>query len=116
MSNNISNDTIKFEFILKMINNLKDYRNRYNSISLMLSDSIAYDASLMCLLQIGETLNKIQGKYIELDDEDIRGAYSVRNFIAHDYDGVRLEIIEDILRYNIEKLEKSIIKILEDKR
>lgn len=40
---------------------------------------------MMAFLQIGETLNKLQNTYETLNIDDIKGAYEVRNFIAHDY-------------------------------
>ena len=66
----------------------------------------------MFLMQIGETLNKLYKldssilNFIEL--EDIKGAYAVRNFIAHDYEGVDLAFIENILRFKIEELKNNL--------
>lgn len=109
----MSKDTAKFEFVILMIQNLESYQNRYGGVFQMLQDGMAFDAVLMCLMQIGETLNKIKGQYKELDDDEIKGAYDVRNFIAHDYEGVRKSIIEDVVRYYIPKLKSNIEKILE---
>lgn len=110
----MQSDNLRFEFILKRIEEIEEYINEFNSITKMLSSHKEYNATLMCLLQIGEVLNKLTKKYEELDAEDIKGAYDVRNFIAHDYDGVRKSIIEDILRYFLPKLKETIIKINKD--
>ncbi|WP_457560419.1 HepT-like ribonuclease domain-containing protein [Caminibacter sp.] len=40
-----------------------------------------------------------------MDKEDIKGAYVVRNFIAHDYEGVDLAFIENILRFKLNELK-----------
>ena len=34
----------------------------------------------------------------DLDNEDIKGAIDTRNFIAHDYQGINLPIVEFIIR------------------
>ena len=39
---------------------------------------------------------------------------SVRNFVAHDYDGINLSIIENSLRYDIPKLFDISANILEE--
>ena len=47
----------------------------------------------MCLMQIGENLNKLETNNEEIQ-KATQGAYAVRNFIAHDYEGVNLAFIE----------------------
>lgn len=109
----MSNDKTKIEFCLEMIEDIETYLTRFDGISALLSDRMGFNATLMNLLQIGETLNKISGFYSELDIEDIKGAYDVRNFIAHDYEGVRKSIIESIIREHLPKLKNTLIQILE---
>lgn len=104
-------DTLRFDFILKRIEEIEEYISEYDSITKMLSSHKEYNAALMCLLQIGEVLNKLSSSYKQIENEDIKGAYDVRNFIAHDYDGVRKSIIEDILRYFLPKLKNIILEL-----
>jgi len=104
-------DNLRFDFILKRIQEIEEYIAEYNSITKMLSSHKEYNATLMCLLQIGEVLNKLSNSYEQLDQEDIKGAYDVRNFIAHDYDGVRKSIIENVLRYFLPKLKNIILEL-----
>ncbi len=108
----MSSDILKLKFIIKMIDSIEEYQNKYDAISIMLKDDMAFNATLLCLLQIGETLNKIKGNYPVLNEDDIKGAYNVRNFIAHDYDGIRKSVIEDILRYHLSQLKTNIIQII----
>ena len=108
----MSSDILKFKFIIKMIDSIELYKNKYTAISSMLKDDMAFNATLLCLLQIGETLNKIKNNYVLLNQADIKGSYNVRNFIAHDYDGIRKSVIEDILRYHLSLLKNNIIKII----
>jgi uncharacterized protein with HEPN domain len=90
-----------------------DYRQRFDSIVDMLDDKMAYDAVLMCLLQIGETLKKLQHTPFA-SRLPIKGAYDVRNFIAHDYEGVNKAIIEDVIRKAIPQLDEMIVSILDE--
>jgi flagellar FliL protein len=108
----------KLEFILKMIEDIEFIINRHNHITKALEDREGQLAILMALMQIGETLNKIEKDTLNKLNllDDAKGAYSVRNFIAHDYEGVKLSVIENILRYNIPNLKNKILKILEDSK
>ena len=46
--------------------------------------------------------------------EDKEGAYYTRNYIVHDYEGVDLGFIENILRVYLPKLKEKISKIKKD--
>jgi uncharacterized protein with HEPN domain len=72
-----------------------------------LSHRISKPAVLMSLLQIGETLGKIKFEN-DILSEYARGAYNVRNFIAHDYEGVNMAIIENIVRTMLTPLKIAI--------
>jgi len=41
--------------------------------------------------------------------------YDVRNFIAHDYEGINKAIIEDVIRNHIPELKRTIDEILNQK-
>lgn len=101
----------KTKFILKMIDNIKRIITKHGGIVKALEDELeAQPAILMALLQIGESLNKIDKEIIKKYDleQEAKGSYDVRNFIAHDYERVRLEIVEDILRCGLAELEEKI--------
>ncbi len=104
----------KIEFILLMIENIYIIIDRHNGIVNALDDTVeARPALLMCLMQIGESLNKIDKDILEKFELllDAKGSYDVRNFIAHDYEGVNLGLIEIILRDNLSVLEEKILKL-----
>ena len=42
----------------------------------------------------------------------VKGSYDVRNFIAHDYEGVDLRLIDNILRYLIPELKVTIESLM----
>ena len=108
----MSSDKKKIEFVIEMMEDIETYLTRFDSVTALLDDKMGFNATLMSLMQIGETLRKLQGKYEELDDDDIKGAYDVRNFIAHDYEGVRKSIIESIVREHLSKLKNALEKII----
>ncbi|WP_457564261.1 HepT-like ribonuclease domain-containing protein [Caminibacter sp.] len=102
----MKSESPKIEFILLMIENIKKFFKRHNGIVNALNDFESQAAILMFLMQIGETLNKIKDALeVYVDKEDIKGAYVVRNFIAHDYEGVDLAFIENILRFKLNELK-----------
>ncbi|HIP46674.1 MAG TPA: DUF86 domain-containing protein [Campylobacterales bacterium] len=60
---------------------------------------------------MGETLHKLKDSPYS-EDLPIKGAYNVRNFIAHDYEGINKVIIEDVIRTFIPELRLIIINLL----
>jgi len=102
----------KLKFILEKIDDLLLFKSKFKTIEDLLNDKMEYDATLMVLLQIGETFNKLKDSSLA-DKLPIKGAYDVRNFIAHDYEGVNKAIIEDIIRRFIPNLKLTILDILQ---
>jgi len=108
----MSKDIQKIDFVIENIDNIEKIIQRHGGIVKALNDTVeARPAILMSLLQIGETLNKLENSYPKLD-EDIKGAYEVRNFIAHDYMGVDMGLIELIIRKKLPDLKILIQSIL----
>lgn len=89
-------------------------------ISLALQDEVkTRPAILMHLVSIAEQFNKLKNnnefEVLEhFTKYDLKGINDIRNFIAHDYDGVDLAIIEDVLRYGLSSLLQSINLILKE--
>lgn len=64
----------------------------------------------MHLTAIAEQFNKLKLENAihileAFDVEDIKGIYDVRTYIAHDYEGVNLAIIEWIIRNGLPKFK-----------
>ena len=106
----------KTKFILKMIDNLKKIITKHGGIVKALEDELEAQPAILMALLIGESLNKVDKEIIKKYDleQEAKGSYDVRNFIAHDYERVRLEIVEDILRSGLEELEIKILKLSAD--
>ncbi|MBV5279660.1 MAG: DUF86 domain-containing protein [Campylobacteraceae bacterium] len=101
---------------LKLIDSI--LRDCDGKISIALQDETkSRPAILMHLISIAEQINKLKDEsafeILELfSKQDLKGVYDVRNFIAHDYDGVDLSIIENVIRYGLPSLQESVDEIL----
>ncbi len=98
-----------------MIANMDEIVRRHKGVVRALEDEAEGRlALLMCLEQIGETMRKLKTPWIvsRFDIGDIKGAYDVRLFIAHDYEGVNLALIERIIREKIPLFKAAIDQIL----
>jgi len=105
------NDISRLEFILEMIDDIEYTIEQNRSLANALNDRMGKHALLMCLMQIGESLNKIQDETLK-KRLPVKGAYDVRNFIAHDYEGVDMGLLENVLRYLVPELKVTIRSLL----
>ena len=93
---------------------------QYGSTIKALEDEQNSRASiLMHLTSIAEQFDKLlHNGELELlsnfDKQDIKGSYELRNFIAHDYEGVDLYIVEDVINTRLNIIKNSAIKILDN--
>jgi uncharacterized protein with HEPN domain len=107
----------RVEFIFQNIEHIEIILQRHDGIVKSLSDEVeTRPALLMALMQIGETLGKLDEEFLIKYDvlDDSKGSYDVRNFIAHDYMGVDLALVEDVIRNNIPILKTKVQKMIED--
>ena len=114
----MSNQSVmaKIEFILEMIENIEQIISRHNGIVDTLEDFEGQMAVLMGISQIGETLKKLDDAIVIEYDlvKDKEGSYYTRNYIVHDYEGIDLGFIENILRSYLPKLKTKISLIKND--
>ncbi|MCG9875910.1 MAG: DUF86 domain-containing protein [Leptospiraceae bacterium] len=104
-------DLPRLEFILRMIHISEEIISRHNGIDSALEDIEGQNALLMCVLQVGETLNRIQNKEWR-NFLPVKESYGLRNLIAHQYDSVDLSIISEILEFDFPDLKSKITKLL----
>ncbi|MDF1883841.1 hypothetical protein JHD49_07830 [Sulfurimonas sp. SAG-AH-194-C21] len=74
-------------------------------------------AILMHLTSIAEQFDKLmQNGELELlayfEKQDIKGSYDLRTFIAHNYEGVDLYIVEDVINERLSVIKSNIQEIL----
>ncbi len=77
-------------------------------------EKITRPAIMMHLTSIAEQFSKIKDSKLlnNFNDEDVKGAINTRNFIAHDYEGVNLPIIEFIIRERLPIIRDEMTRII----
>ena len=103
----------KVKFILEMIDNIEYIVRRHKSIIGTLEDIEGQMAILMGVSQIGETLQNLDDDLIEDANlsEEKKGAYYTRNYIVHEYDGVDLYLIENIVKIHLPIIKTKLLSI-----
>ncbi len=113
----------KVYLILEKIEYIEQIVKNSGGIAKSLEDDVTNrPAILMHLTAIAEQFNKLKKAHADdilnaFDDNDIKGMYDVRTYIAHDYEGVNLAIVEWVIRDGLPKFKeqcKSIIEINQD--
>ncbi|PHS57630.1 MAG: hypothetical protein COB17_05290 [Sulfurimonas sp.] len=112
-------DIVRLKSIHKKLNSIFTIVQRHDGIVKALSDEIeAQPAILMLLIAIAKQFKKLQKNNSNIlknfQESDLKGIASVRNFIAHDYDGVQLAIIESTIRYKLPETLEIVKKLLLD--
>jgi len=108
----------RIENIRKKIMFVDNIVNEYGSVHKALEDEEKGRAAiLMHLASIAEQFDKLlHSGELEIlshfEKQDIKGSYELRNFIAHDYEGVDLYIVEDVITERLPVILKSANVIL----
>ncbi len=101
----------KIYLVLEKIEYIEEIIKEAGNITRALEDAVTKrPAILMHLTAIAEQFNKLKIENAThildvFDVEDIKGIYDVRTYIAHDYEGVNLAIIEWIIRNGLPKFK-----------
>lgn len=109
----------RIRVIVKKINFIEAIVKQKGSVAIALEDEQNSRASiLMHLTSIAEQFDKLlhNGELEVLayfEKQDIKGSYELRNFIAHDYEGIDLYIVEDVITQRLNIIKKSALSILE---
>lgn len=110
----LNSDRARLEYALKMIADIALVVDRHSGIRAALEDIEGHHALMMCCLQIGETLNRIQDAGIR-ETLPVNLAYGLRNIIAHNYLGLNPEIVAMTIEKDIPELKKAIESNLQRK-
>lgn len=109
----------KIHLILEKIEYIEKIVEDASGITKALDDVITSRAAiLMHLTAIAEQFDKLKKEHADdllssFDDQDIKGMYDVRTYIAHDYEGVNLAIIEWIIRNGLPKFKKQCLDLIQ---
>ncbi len=97
--------------LIKYCDKINQYMKPVQSYHDFISNTEKVDAVILNLEQIGETAKKISSetrkKYPNINWASIIG---LRNMISHEYEGVRLEIIYEIVTKHMFKLKDILSK------
>lgn len=99
------------EKILKYISKVLAYTKdiEYNEF---INNSILVEACVFNLSQIGELANKIDKEFEESNPSiPWRVMYGLRNKIVHDYEGVNLVLIWDIVKEDLPELNIQLVEL-----
>lgn len=98
--------------IVSYINSILRYTKEVNYQEFK-NNSMMVEACVFNLSQIGELANKLDKEFIKNNEElpwfKMRG---LRNRIVHDYEGINLKLIWEIIDNDIEILKNQITKII----
>ncbi|HAA26011.1 MAG TPA: hypothetical protein DCE11_07845 [Ruminiclostridium sp.] len=80
------------------------------------NNKMMVEACVFNLSQIGELVNKLSAEFINMHADipwnKIRG---LRNRIIHDYEGINLKLIWEIITADLDKLKKQLIGLIAEK-
>jgi uncharacterized protein with HEPN domain len=111
----VSRDPILFlEDIESACSDIRDFTDGLSKDDVF-GDKMRFDAVLMNLYVIGEAAKKIPQQTREAyGDVDWRRIAGMRDFIAHQYFALDLDIIWDAIENDIPELHKEVQKILSE--
>jgi len=108
----------RLEVILKKINFIEDIIVDSGNITKALEDEKSARAAMMMhFTSIAEQFNKLakDGEFEilqEFDKRDLKGAYDMRNYIVHDYEGLNLSVLDMVIRQKLPIMKETIEHIL----
>lgn len=114
----MSDALLRIESIIKSIEDIEYILDDFDvKITAAIENRIIKPAIRMHLVKIAEQFSKLKDenafKVLEnFSDADLRGISAVRNYIAHDYDSVDDNIIEDTIRNDLPHIKEQAKKLL----
>ena len=114
----MSDSLLRIESIIKSIEDIEYILDDFDvKITKAIENKIIKPAIRMHLVKIAEQFSKLKDenafKILEnFSDTDLRGISAVRNYIAHDYDSVDDDIIEDAIRNDLPSIKEQAKKLL----
>ncbi|MFP4687530.1 MAG: DUF86 domain-containing protein [bacterium] len=92
---------------------IKEYVNSYEGKNFTLEEK-TLDAVVRNLITIGEAAGKVPVEIRKIEpDVDWRKLRSIRNFLAHEYFGVDLEIVKDLVENKVPRIEEKVTALIE---
>lgn len=100
--------------MMKYCTDIEYLMNKYNSDIYVFKTDISFQyACNMCIIQIGELVNRLSDEFLEQYKQiPWHAIKAMRNLHAHDYDRVDLDIVWNTLQEDIPDLYKQLANIL----
>lgn len=99
--------------MLETIEKIIRYTSDYNSSEELYQNDRDFDATMMNFIVIGEQVGKltdtIRSKNEQINWQKIN---SLRNIIAHHYFGINVDIVWQIIRFDLPKLKEDLNSLL----
>ncbi|GAB5464657.1 MAG: DUF86 domain-containing protein [Candidatus Kapaibacteriales bacterium] len=112
-----NNDSLNMEAIIDSIEKINRYASDHQTADSLFGDEESFEAILMNFLIIGESVGRIKdetkAKYPDISWREIK---DFRNLIAHDYFGIDVLEIFEIIKYELPVLNEQVLKILNDNK
>jgi len=115
---NEKNDLLYLLNILEYIEKIWKYTEKTNDAEELfeLNDQMNLNASLTLLVNIGENVSKtteeLKNEYPNIEWQKIK---DFRNRVVHDYVGIDLAVVYEIITNDLRTLKPEIVKIIKDK-
>jgi uncharacterized protein with HEPN domain len=115
---NEKNDLLYLLNILEYIEKIWKYTEKTNDAEELfeLNEQMNLNASLTLLVNIGENVSKtteeLKNEYPNIEWQKIK---DFRNRVVHDYVGIDLAVVYDIITNDLRTLKPEIVKIIKDK-
>lgn len=104
------------KIMIKIINYIESILNYTNNIDYaeFRSNSMMVEACVFNLSQIGELVSKLDKEYMaKYPDTPWFKMRGLRNRIVHDYEGVNLNLIWEIIDIDIKILREQLLKLID---
>ena len=96
------------EKMIALIERIESYSNGMDYTSFMQND-MAVDACVFNLSQLGELAGKIDNDFEDANPQiPWRQIYGLRNRIVHDYEGVNLKLVWEIIESDLPELKNEL--------
>jgi uncharacterized protein with HEPN domain len=104
-------DKAKLVKIMKYIGDIQIIIDRHRDVSLAFDDIEGQHAIMMCLLQIGEMINRLNEEVLR-EKLEAKKIIAFRNIVAHEYDTVDKNRTVHIISNKIPEMKTEIMSLL----
>ncbi len=106
------NDKFSLEAMLDGVDKIQRYSSKYNNPQ-DYYDTVEFEASVMNFIILAEMVDRLSDEIkSEYPDVNWRSIKGFRNIAAHDYFGLDLDEVWDIIHNYLPRLQQSIAEIL----